>query len=298
VDTEGGMTNIPGLFAAGEADYQYHGANRLGANSLLSCIYAGLYTVGPAAARWAKDAARSAGKVPESVFSQEMTRQTENYRWLMRAEGPENPFVLHRELGQWMTNNVTVVRYNKQLQETDNKIQELMARYRQIGMPDKSEWANQPLFFTRQLWNMLVLARVITLGALARNESRGAHYKPDYPDRDDPNWLKTTRARFVGPTDAPELTYEAVDIQYINPRKRDYSGNKDAPAAAAAHAATPTLVTTGAGAANGTATSARGAVAAAPNGGSNGTADPATNRDGDAREGVTTGNSPMGTRDS
>ena len=229
VDLEGGMTSLPGLFAAGEVDYQYHGANRLGANSLLSCIYAGLYTVGPAATRWAKEAARSATAVPQTAFSQEVERQQENYRWLMRADGPENPFVLHRELGQWMNNNVTVVRYNAKLQETDNKLQELMDRYRKLGLPDKSEWANQPLFFSRQLWNMLVLARVITLGALARNESRGAHYKPDFPDRDDASWLKTTRARFAGPTDAPELTYEPVDIQYIKPRKRDYSGKKEAP---------------------------------------------------------------------
>ncbi len=229
VDLEGGMTSIPGLFAAGEVDYQYHGANRLGANSLLSCIYAGLYSVGPAATRWAKEAARTGSTVAPAAFSQEVIRQEENHRWLMRADGPENPFVLHRELGQWMNNNVTVVRHNARLQETDNKLQELMDRYRKLGLPDKSEWANQPLFFSRQLWNMLVLARVITLGALARNESRGAHYKPEFPDRDDANWLKTTRARFIGPTDAPELTYEQVDIQYIKPRKRDYSGKKETP---------------------------------------------------------------------
>ena len=229
VDAAGGMTSLPGLFAAGEVDYQYHGANRLGANSLLSCIYDGLYVAGPAATRWAKEAARSGSTVPQTAFSQEVERQQENYRWLMRADGPENPFLLHRELGQWMNNNVTVVRYNAKLQETDNKIQELMDRYRKLGLPDKSEWANQPLFFSRQLWNMLVMARVITLGALARDESRGAHYKPEFPDRDDPNWLKTTRARFAGPTDPPELTYEEVDIQYIKPRKRDYSGKKGTP---------------------------------------------------------------------
>ena len=223
IDNERAMTTIPGLFAAGEVDYQYHGANRLGANSLLSCIYSGLYVAGPSAVRYAKEAA-PAGEAPSSVFAAEVARQTENNEWLKRAAGQENPYVLHRELGQIMTNNVTVVRYNDKLRDTDVKIQELMARYRNISVPDKSPWANQPLLFSRQLWNMLVLARVITLGALRRDESRGAHYKPDFPKRNDAQWLRTTMARFVGPTDAPEFTYQSVDVSLIPPRARDYSG--------------------------------------------------------------------------
>src|SRR5215212_2275653 len=94
VDLERGMTSIPGLFAAGEVDYQYHGANRLGANSLLSCIYAGLYVVGPESARWAKDSARSSAGLPQTIFTQEVARQQENNAWLMRADGPENPYRL------------------------------------------------------------------------------------------------------------------------------------------------------------------------------------------------------------
>ena len=227
VDLDHGMTSIPGLFAAGEVDYQYHGANRLGANSLLSCIYAGLYVVGPRPRAGPKTPPAAAPPCPQTAFTQEVARQDENYAWLMRADGPENPYKLHRELGECMTNNVTVVRYNA---AAGDRYQNPGADgpLPRVGLPDKSAWANQPLFFTRQLWNMLVLARVITLGALLRDESRGAHYKPDFPDRDDANWLKTTRARFVGPTEAPEFSYEAVDIQYIKPRKRDYSGKKDA----------------------------------------------------------------------
>jgi hypothetical protein len=80
---------------------------------------------------------------------------------------------------------------------------------------------------------MLVLSRVITLGALQRDESRGAHYKPDFPDRNDERFLKTTVARFMGPTAAPELTYEDVDIQYIKPRPRRYDVSKGEGAAAA-----------------------------------------------------------------
>jgi succinate dehydrogenase / fumarate reductase, flavoprotein subunit len=260
IDDERAMTTIPGLFAAGEVDYQYHGANRLGANSLLSCIYSGLYVSGPSAVRYAREAAPG-GDAPSSVFDAEVARQTENNEWLKRAAGQENPYVLHRELGQIMTNNVTVVRYNDKLRDADGKIQELMARYRNISVPDKSPWANQPLLFSRQLWNMLVLARVITLGALRRDESRGAHYKPDFPKRNDAQWLRTTMARFVGPTEAPEFTYQSVDISLLPPRARDYSGK-----------AKPAATAPGAGGANGAgepslapaAVAAAGAAAAGP----------------------------------
>jgi succinate dehydrogenase / fumarate reductase flavoprotein subunit len=270
VDNEHGMTNIPGLFAGGEADYQYHGANRLGANSLLSCIYTGLHVVGPNAAEYAKEAARGSDSVPSSVFDAEVARQNENNDWLKRANGKENPYVLHRELGQIMTNNVTVVRYNDKLRETDGKIQELMGRYRNLAVPDKSEWSNQPLLFSRQLWNMLVLARVITLGALRRDESRGAHYKPEFPKRNDAQWLKTTLAHFAGPAEAPEFSYQAVDISLLPPRSRDYSGKTKqpeappapAPAPAAAPAGnggtTVTLAPTAKGAGNGAAAAATG----------------------------------------
>jgi succinate dehydrogenase / fumarate reductase flavoprotein subunit len=137
------------------------------------------------------------------------------------------------EMGSWMTDNVTVVRYNDKLRDTDVKLQELMQRYNNIGVPDSSGWSNQSLLFTRQLWNMLVLARVITLGALLRDESRGAHYKPEFPDRNDARFLKTTLASYAGEEAAPEFSYEAVDTQYIKPRPRRYDvarGESAAPA--------------------------------------------------------------------
>jgi succinate dehydrogenase / fumarate reductase flavoprotein subunit len=227
------MTNIPGLFATGEVDYQYHGANRLGANSLLSCIHGGLYLAGPAAIKYAKNSAKSADAVGEGPFQRELARQNDLYKKLVGAKGKVNPYSMWLEMGSVMTDNVTVVRYNDKLKETDVKLQELMDRYRDIGVPDQSGWTNQALLFTRQLWNMLTLARVITLGALLRDESRGAHYKPDFPERDDPRFLKTTIAKFAGLTAAPEITYEEVDIQHIKPRPRRYDVAKGEGAAAA-----------------------------------------------------------------
>jgi succinate dehydrogenase / fumarate reductase flavoprotein subunit len=92
-----------------------------------------------------------------------------------------------------MTKTATVIRYNQALRETDAKLVELLERFRNINLSDRSQWANTTVVFARQLYNMLQLARVIAQGAAMRDESRGAHYKPDFPERDDKNWLKTTK---------------------------------------------------------------------------------------------------------
>jgi succinate dehydrogenase / fumarate reductase flavoprotein subunit len=212
------MTNIPGVFAAGEAEYQYHGANRLGANSLLSCIHGGFIS-GPNAIRYAKSLSAVEG---DGGAAAEVARQNEMNRRLLSSSGAENPFRIWRELGEIMTKNVTVIRYNKNLMATDEQIQQLQRRYWNINLSDKSQWANTSFAFARQLGNMLQLARVVTLGALARDESRGAHYKPDYPDRNDEKFLKTTKAAFAGAEAAPTFEYEDVDTQYIKPRPRRY----------------------------------------------------------------------------
>ncbi|GAB6157494.1 succinate dehydrogenase flavoprotein subunit [Desulfotomaculum varum] len=219
------MTNLTGLFACGECDYQYHGANRLGANSLLSALYGGMIT-GPNAVRYIRSLNKHAREVPRSVFEREVKRHQSFMQQIYQMDGHENVYKLHQELGNWMTENVTVVRYNKKLQETDNKLQELIQRWHRIKLVDKGSWANQEAAFTRHLWHMLQLARVITLGALARNESRGAHYKPEFPERDDANWLKTTKAQYT--SDGPALSYEEVDTSLIPPRPRRYDIDKEA----------------------------------------------------------------------
>ena len=216
------MTNIQGLFAAGEVDYSQHGANRLGANSLLSAIYGGM-VAGPNAVRYINGLEKSSDAMPSTLYDSYLKQEEEKWENIMKMDGYENAYVLHKELGEWMTDNVTVVRYNDRLLKTDEKIQELLERYKNININDTSRWSNQGAAFTRQLYNMLQLARVITLGAYNRNESRGAHYKPEFPERDDENWLKTTMASFVGPTEAPSFHYEDVDTSLIKPRKRDYT---------------------------------------------------------------------------
>jgi len=237
------MTNIPGLYAIGEANYQYHGANRLGANSLLSCIFDGMF-VGPGIDNYLKNLpAPVAADLPGSLFDREVRRHEDTAQQLLRSDGRENPYDLHRELGATMTRNCTVVRHNKDLRDTLAKLDELDDRYRRVSVADKAAWANQNLAFTRALGDMLVLARVIARGALARDECRGVHYKPEClipsPTSDDPaelrreartwceafrrknqEWLKSTIAEHT--PQGPRISYEAVDTSMIPPRPRTY----------------------------------------------------------------------------
>ncbi len=216
------MTNIPGIFAAGECEYQYHGANRLGANSLVSCIFGG-FVAGPNALRYAKSLPSAEG---DGGAAAELARQSEINKKLLHNEGTENPFKLWRELGSTMTEHATVIRYNKGLKLADDKIVELLDRYKRVNLSDRSQWANTSFAFARQLKNMLELSRTITLGALLRDESRGAHYKPDFPDRNDEKFLKTTKASFTGAPEGPRFEYEEVDTQFIKPRPRSYTAAK------------------------------------------------------------------------
>jgi succinate dehydrogenase / fumarate reductase, flavoprotein subunit len=212
------MTNVPGIFAAGECEYQYHGANRLGANSLVSCIHGG-FIAGPNALKYAKSLPAAEG---DGGAAAELARQAEINKKLLDNEGTENPFKLWRELGNTMTEHATVIRYNKGLKQADEKILELLDRYKRVNLSDKSQWANTSFAFARQLYNMLELSRTVTLGAILRDESRGAHYKPDFPERNDEKFLRTTKASFTGDIAGPKFEFEAVDTQFIKPRPRRY----------------------------------------------------------------------------
>jgi succinate dehydrogenase / fumarate reductase flavoprotein subunit len=224
VDNENQATNIPGVYAAGECEYQYHGANRLGANSLVSCIYGG-GIAGLAAVRYARSLESGCENTSPVVYERERVRQQDISDALLNQHtGTENPLTIWREMGDIMTENVTVIRYNAAMQKTMVKLDELSERYKHINLQDRTQWSNQTLNFVRELGNMLVLAKVITLGAIARNETRGAHYKPEFPERDDVNWLKTTIASWNA--GKIKLNYEAVDISLLPLRERKYTAAK------------------------------------------------------------------------
>ncbi|MEW6621565.1 MAG: succinate dehydrogenase flavoprotein subunit [Bacillota bacterium] len=217
------MTSIPGLFAAGECDYMYHGANRLGANSLLSAIYSGT-VAGPKIFEYIKGASKTSKELPSKTFESEKQRQIEIHERICSMNGKENPFLLHEEMGEVMSTNVGVIRTNAKLQLAVSQIKELKERYKNTNVLDISQWGNHIVFWVRDLANMLELAEVIAVGALNRNESRGSHFKEDYPERNDEDWLKTTIASYS--SNGPVFRYEEIDTSLIKPVQRRYDVDK------------------------------------------------------------------------
>lgn len=217
------MTNLPGCFSIGEADYQYHGANRLGANALLACIFSGL-VAGEEVPRYIDHLTSS--ETSSSVFEKAIALEEMLKKDILSRNGSENIHQLHEELGNLMTCNVTVKRDNRDLQKTLEALKEIRERFKRISLDDRSQFANQTYAFANQFGPMLELAMVITKGALLRNEFRGAHYKPEFPERDDKNWLKTTIATYKPELDEPEITYQPVDLRHLKPISRDYSTAK------------------------------------------------------------------------
>nr|WP_223755993.1 succinate dehydrogenase flavoprotein subunit [Myxococcus sp. RHSTA-1-4] len=232
-------TNIPGLYATGEADYAFHGANRLGANSLLSCIYSGMIG-GPAMAAFAKSQSTSAAAMPEKYFQDAKRYWEDRFATIKKMNGAENPYALARELGDIMTENCTVVRYNDRLKKTVEKIRELKSRWKNVNVLDTGNVANRALSYTNQLWNMLELGEVIATSALLRDESRGAHYKPEFslpePKTKDPRedadwmalwrkrhekWAKTTIAKHS--EQGPQISYEEIPTPVLEPEPRWYA---------------------------------------------------------------------------
>ncbi len=237
------QTNIPNLYAIGECDYQYHGANRLGANSLLSCIFSGLITA-PGIETLLKSSKTSAADLEPALYNGAIKQHQERHDALLsRNDGSENPYLIHHELGDVMTKAATVVRRNDQLEKAYETVSELHERSKKCSLSDTGSWTNQNVVFTKALMDMFPLAKAILKGAWQRDESRGAHYKPDFtmpplkssdPDEkrreaiawceafeaNTDKWLKSTIAELEG--DHPKLSYEDVDVSSIPPRPRLY----------------------------------------------------------------------------
>ena len=216
------MTNIPGCFNVGESDFEYHGANRLGANSLLSCIFSGL-VVGNEIPRYLDTVEN---KVSSVDFDRALKKEEEIRHEIMNRSGDENIFRLYDELSLWLVNNVTVKRNNTDLARTLDKINEIESRSKNAPVGDNALFANQSYIFANQFSPMLDIAKIITKGALLRDESRGAHFKSEFPKRDDENWLKTTIATYNKSGDH-DFSYIPVDVRYLKPVLRDYSQAKE-----------------------------------------------------------------------
>jgi len=238
-------TNVPGIYAIGECDYQYHGANRLGANSLLSCIFSGLF-VAPCLVNLLKQSDRgSAAEKPSSLFDEvRATHQNRHDALLRQTTGDENPYLIHQQLGDIMTKAATVVRHNDKLAEAYATVCDLQERAGRCAISDTGSWTNQNVVFTKALVDMFPIARSILKGARQRDECRGAHFKPDFTmpgvDAEDPveklrqaeawcdrfeakndKWLKSSVVS-LDDDGEPSIRYEDVDTSLIRPRPRLY----------------------------------------------------------------------------
>lgn len=210
-----GETQISGLFAAGEcACVSVHGANRLGGNSLLETVVFGKRAGKKAIQKIEKRGAN------EEIFKKYHKEFEDKLNRVFDQKGKEIGFEIRDELKKIMTKNVGIFRQEKGLLAARSKIEELKERFKHIKLTHKELAYNFELVQYFDLESMLNLAGMIVEGALARKESRGSHYRLDYPKRDDQNWLMHTVARKDG--DKFKLAYEKVIITKYNPQERIY----------------------------------------------------------------------------
>jgi succinate dehydrogenase / fumarate reductase flavoprotein subunit len=234
-------SSITGLYACGECDNAYHGANRLGANSLLSATFSG-QIAGEAAAAYLKGLKNGAAGTADRHYEGERKRQEEINQALITSTGDENPFALHHELGELMQEYVFVERDNAGLDKALEGIRRLKERATRMYLDDKGLRTNQSLSWARQIRDMIVLAEVITTSARLRDECRGSHYKAEFelkvpegkfegsPEFEEykakwkannEKWLKATVATHS--PDGPKIDYQPVDLSVMPPTTpRDY----------------------------------------------------------------------------
>jgi succinate dehydrogenase / fumarate reductase flavoprotein subunit len=206
---------VEGFYAAGECScVSVHGANRLGANSLLEALFFG----------------RQAGRAMiedmdnidlEPVSKTDAERMIEKVNWAKNNNGNEKVPALREELQRSMTEDAGVFRTEESLQRQKKKLGELFERYKDIRIDDKSNTYNTDLQEAIELGHMIDFSLFIVEGALARKESRGAHYREDYTQRDDENFLKHTYAKFDGDYSL-ELEYGEVVLGKFEPQERKY----------------------------------------------------------------------------
>jgi succinate dehydrogenase / fumarate reductase flavoprotein subunit len=211
----------------GEASFAYHGANRIGGNAILSRVFDGLFG-GSCVKHYCADAAAiPSADVPQAIYDAVVKQETDRAALLLANDGNENPYLLCQELGEAMTAHCTVVRDNAAVEQTLERCREWKERCGSIKLTDASNWSNQSLPLARATRDMIVMSEAILKAALLRNESRGAHYKPAHPERDDANFLKATIAVYDPAADSPRIGYETVDTSLIAPKPQSY-GRKTA----------------------------------------------------------------------
>ena len=227
------MTNIKGLYAFGEVNFAYHGATRLGANALLSCIFDGLFC-GLGVANYVRDVnQQGVSELPQSVYDTVVKQEEDKAAALISSAGQGdaddayNGYIIGKEMGEEMTAASTVVKTEARLDQCINKLAELRERFGKVKLSDTATWTNQTLSYTRAVGDMLILAEAIAIGGKLRKESRGSHYRTDYEQRDDANFWKTSIARYNTRSGQSEIGFEPVRGGLVELRARTY-GSTDA----------------------------------------------------------------------
>lgn len=214
-DYKTSMTGVNGVFAVGEcACVSVHGANRLGGNSLLDLVVFGK-PAGAAAVEYARS--RSADNFNLKSEEERARREIEA---LLKKESKENINSIRMEMAQTMWDKVGIFREEKPMLEAIEKIKELKERYKNLAPGDSGKIFNTALINYIELGYLLDLAEVIATTAVLRKESRGAHARRDYPERDDQNFLKHSLAYFT--PDGPKVDYCEVRITKYQPQERKY----------------------------------------------------------------------------
>jgi succinate dehydrogenase / fumarate reductase flavoprotein subunit len=207
-------TPLPGFYAAGEcACVSVHGANRLGTNSLVDIVVFGRRAGRDVARFIAENEFTPLPPEPECQACEEVER-------LLHNVGGESAADIRRELQEVMMDNVGVFRIEEQIQAAVDKVHQLQERYQRVSLKDKGTRFNTELLEAIELGYLLDLAEATAVSALARQESRGAHSREDFPERDDANWLKHTLAYRTDK--GVELKYKPVSITRFEPKPRTY----------------------------------------------------------------------------
>lgn len=206
-------TPIPGLYSAGEAAcVSVHGANRLGTNSLLDLVVFGR-RAGMAITQDEKNLHFS------DVSSDVVKALTLKIDTIKRSKGPK-PAILRARMRQIMTDCCSVFRNNDDMVRGLEEIHSIKEQYRSVSIDNKAEKFNTDLLDAIELESLLGLAEAILVSAIVRTESRGAHYREDYPERDDHNWLKHTMV--TTGADGPEISFKPVKITKFEPKARTF----------------------------------------------------------------------------
>jgi fumarate reductase flavoprotein subunit len=224
----GESPTLKGLFAAGEAAcWDMHGFNRLGGNSVAETVVAGMIVgefIGDFCDRPENDV-----NIPTAVVHGFLEREQARLTAMLAGKGTEDAVALRVAMQEIMTARVGIFRRGKDLEQAVDELQKLLVRSRNIGVRYKAAGANPELVTAYRTRKMLKLALTVAYGALVRTESRGAHFREDFPRRNDAEWLKRTLASWKSENDTlPTLTYEALDVKKMElpPGWRGY-GAKD-----------------------------------------------------------------------